>query len=722
MKFKISVVASIRDNQPTDVTLSYDELVNALTTFPTIVKPKDQCRGFIAGHFGKSQRLTANLISRTLITLDLDHYNSDLTSLKALLKRDLYDQWYIAYSTSSHTLKRPKIRVVVLLEKDIPVEQYRTVVLNFVDTLELKPFLDIDSSTKPNQLMFLPNKSNESYINWSFVNEGELLNPDYYCVDYGFTNLSDDNQGLTNIKDKKVKSIDKSVNLDNMILTIKNQPLDLTYKQIKDTLAEYKSQNTDYNAWIEVGLALSHQYKGLIAGAQIWYDWTKLDPREDHKHRLGKIKAKWASFGETSNPIKFSTIMKKAQEGKIKNMNTKVSENKAISGNVKRHKFIHTKGENLTPLNTLENFMVLINEYNISIKFDVILKCTEILFDGILERDLNSAQTRIESLCVQNGMPLVSVGKYIGVVKTETNSWKKWILSLPWDGQDRLSELYNTVHVAPEYEDTKRAYLKAWFMQMIHLSCLNDGENGKMGRSVLVFQGDQRVGKTSWFKALCPKTHQKYLQEGMMLDTKDSMSVLGCIQNVFVELGELGSTFKKSDSDNLKNFISSTTDLVNVKYVANHVSYRRRTVFFASINDHVFLQDTTGNTRYLILPVLKCDYNHDIDMQQLYAQLYSMAVNREGYELDNESLIKQKDLNSEFENPSYLEEKFSSVFNTELESRSNLLNIPSILELLGFLPGSIKQSHMTEMSRILKNLGYTRRTNKPRHWQLPPRR
>jgi len=722
MKFKISVVTNFRDNQPSDKTLTYDELEKLLTTFPMNVKPKDQSRGFIAGHFGKSQRLTTNLLSRTLITLDVDHYNSDLTSLDALLTRDLEGQRYIAYSTSSHTFKRPKIRIVVLLEKDIPTEHYRTVALNYIETLQLRPYLDIDSSTKPNQLMYLPNRPNDQYIEWSRIENGDLLNPDYYCVDYSFPDLVDDIQGLVAIKHKKVKSVDKKVNLDNMLLTIRNQPLDIKDNKIRDILSSYKAENVDYKSWIEVGMALSHQYQGLIEGAQLWYDWSKLDPRDDHKHRLDKIKYKWNTFGESINPIKFSTIIKKSQQNKVMKINTKVTPIDIMTSTLSRTKFIHTTGEKLSPLNTIENFMVILKEYNISINFDIILKRKEVYFNDVLELDLNIAQTKIESLCIQNGMSAVSVAKYMDFIKVETNSWHEWIKSKAWDGKDRLSDLYNTVEVDPEYVELKCKYLKAWFMQMIHLSCLNDGENGKMGRSVLVFQGDQRIGKTSWFKALCPKTHQKYLQEGMMLDTKDSMSVLGCIQNVFVELGELGSTFKKSDSDNLKNFISSTTDLINVKYVANHVSYRRRTVFFASINDHVFLQDTTGNTRYLILPVLSCNFNHDIDMQQLYAQLYVMAKNGDGYELDNESLIKQKDLNSEFENPSYLEEKFLSIFNTELESRSNILNIPSILELLGIVPSSIKQSHMTEMSRILKNLGYTKRSNKPRHWQLPPRR
>jgi hypothetical protein len=721
MKFKLSVVTHLRDNYPTDITLSYDELAKLLTTFPSQLKSKFNNQGFVAGHFDGKQRLTSNLLSRTLITLDVDKYNSDLTSLEALLKRELHGQWYIAYSTSSHTFKKPKIRIVILLDKEVKAESYRTVTQNFVYGLEIAPFLD-EASFKPNQFMFYPSRPNDSYLPWSVVNEGELLNPDYYCVDYGFVDLTNDNQGLVSIKDKKVKVVDNKVNLDNMILTIKNQPLDLTDNQISDTLIGYKADKTNYNTWIEVGMALSHQYSGSKKGLQIWYDWSKLDSRYDKKKIYNEVSEKWSSFGKTSNPIKFSTIMKKAQEGKVIKMNTILPPKDAIEGNISRTKFIHTKGEKLTPLNTIENFKVILNEYNIDIKYDVILKRKEISFDGYIEADLNKAQARLESLCIQNSIVGTSVAKYMGLAEKEGNSWRDWIESVVWDGKDRFLDLCATIKVADELEKIKHIYLRTWLMQMIHLTCLNDAPKAKMGRFVLVFQSNQWAGKTTWFTTLCPTSHQKYLQEGVSLDTKDHMSVKECIEHVFVELGEIGSTFRKSDADNLKNFISKTTDLINEKYITHHKEFRRRTVFFGSVNDHVFLQDTTGSTRFLALPIISCDYEHTIDMQQLYAQLYLAAKNGETYKLDNESLIKQKDLNSEFENPSYLEEKFSSIFNTELESRNNLISIPGILELLGFMPSSIKQSHMNEMSRILKNLGYTRRTNKPRHWQLPPRR
>ncbi len=718
MKFNISIAFSVQDNFPQDKTLSYDELKKLLTFFSSSVIQKDKNSGFIAGHFNKKQRLTDNLASRSLITLDVDNYNSDLTSLEAVLKRDLADQWYIAYSTSSHSFKTPKIRIVILLDKEISTLSYKTTVLNYIEELNLKPFIDIDASTKPNQLMYLPARSSEDYEPWFKVNKGELLNPNYYIVDYGLSGLSNEEYEIANVKASKNKVLNK--NVDNLLLAVKNKPLDISIDKIKETLDAYKAKDTAYKDWVEVGMALAHQFEGATKALQMWYDWSKLDTREDHLHRLKKCKLKWPSFGAMENPIKFSTIMKKVQDKKVITYNKEMATTTFSKPDILRNKFIHTKGKNQTPISTIENFRVLLKEYNITIEYDVILKRQIVVFDGVAEEDLNKAQTRLESYCAQNCMPDKSVGRFMLLVEKQVNTWRDFVESKPWDGVDRFNDFCNTVKVSLEHERIRNAYLRTWLMQMIHLTCLNDAPNGKMGRAVLVFQSNQWGGKTSWFKALCPDTHQRYLEEGMMLDTKDHMSMKLCIEHVFVELGELGSTFKKSDADSLKNFISKTTDMLNIKHLPHHKSFRRRTVFFGSVNDLKFLQDPTGNTRYLCLPVIECNYTHDIDMQQLYAQLFQLAKAGEGYYIEHEYLLEQKNLNSKFENESYLQEKFITMFDTEKESRGNKLTVTQLLEKLGFLPGAVRQTHMNEMSRILTTLGYTKESSSPRRWFLPP--
>jgi putative DNA primase/helicase len=44
-------------------------------------------------------------------------------------------------------------------------------------------------------------------------------------------------------------------------------------------------------------------------------------------------------------------------------------------------------------------------------------------------------------------------------------------------------------------------------------------------------------------------------------------------------------------------------------------------VFCASVNEETFLVDPTGNSRFWTLPVVEINYRHDINMQQVFAQL-----------------------------------------------------------------------------------------------------
>jgi putative DNA primase/helicase len=88
-----------------------------------------------------------------------------------------------------------------------------------------------------------------------------------------------------------------------------------------------------------------------------------------------------------------------------------------------------------------------------------------------------------------------------------------------------------------------------------------------------------------------------------------------------VELGEIESTFKKSDIDQLKAFVTSKTDELRLPYDRAFTTYQRRTAFYASVNAREFLTDTSGNRRFWVLAVKEINVNHGVNMQQLWAQV-----------------------------------------------------------------------------------------------------
>ena len=334
-------------------------------------------------------------------------------------------------------------------------------------------------------------------------------------------------------------------------------------------------------------------------------------------------------------------------------------------------------------------------------------------------------------LCKLNRIESNGVNEVVSYIANQNvfNSWKDWIYSIPWDGVKRFDNFCKTVEVSPEFTEIRNLYLRKWFLQLINVTCLNDGEDGKIARMILVFQGKQYSGKTSWLRSLVPTNHNDFVTEGVSLKISDSMSVLKCIKHVIVELGEINSTMRKSDIDELKNFLSSSKDILNMKYIPYPVTYRRRTVFFGSVNEIEFLQDQTDNTRFLCLPILHCNHIHNMDMQQIYAELLEMTKTDNNYFLSYEDLKIQKRLNLQFKSVSVLEEKLIEIFEVEAkdsqpQSTMTIYTATKLLEELGFNINQMvhhKKSLTNEMAKVLDAYGF-KRCGKPKGWYIPNKR
>ena len=83
MNIKIALGSNKLDVYPKDLTLNYNELKDLLTKYPDTIDPKGMGKYIVPGHFEGQRRKTCNLKCRSLITLDVDFYNSDLTSLES---------------------------------------------------------------------------------------------------------------------------------------------------------------------------------------------------------------------------------------------------------------------------------------------------------------------------------------------------------------------------------------------------------------------------------------------------------------------------------------------------------------------------------------------------------------------------------------------------------------------------------------------------------------
>lgn len=290
--------------------------------------------------------------------------------------------------------------------------------------------------------------------------------------------------------------------------------------------------------------------------------------------------------------------------------------------------FIHWR--NKTPLNTIENFKILLHFYKYKYAYDVILK-EAIISNDIPRTDtdnkLNSQIADIQSLCAKHHLSTTAVKMYLWSLM-DVNSFNPLITmvnSKKWDGINRLSTLIRTISTKdnPIYV---QAVLTKWLTQCI--AAWDLAKNTPLANAlprfenILTFVGPQGINKTKFFELLFPDEFRKYAVTGMHLDVKNKDYIKLAISSGITELGEVDSTLR-NDPSLLKAFLSLSVDKFRRPYAQVESEFPRRTSFCATVNLVEFLVDLTGNRRFHPILVNDIDFTTylTIDKQQLWAQI-----------------------------------------------------------------------------------------------------
>ncbi|MCW1431882.1 virulence-associated E family protein [Novosphingobium sp. JCM 18896] len=267
---------------------------------------------------------------------------------------------------------------------------------------------------------------------------------------------------------------------------------------------------------------------------------------------------------------------------------------------------------------TIENVEHLLQETGLKTRFDVIKKRVEVRWsDGS-----QASENDIVSIANLNHVSGQWLQAFIYEIanRNRYNPVADWISTKERDRIDRLPEFCATIQAAEEYPtELKAALLHRW---MLSVAAAATRPGRVCCRGVLTLQGPQGIGKTSWVASLLPAGHlrESFIKRDHHLDATSKDSILGAVSHLITEIGELDSSFRK-DVARLKGFLTNDCDKLRPPYARSEVEFDRKTVFAATVNDGNFLVDSTGNTRFWTIAVERLDYQHGIDLQQLYAQL-----------------------------------------------------------------------------------------------------
>jgi hypothetical protein len=380
------------------------------------------------------------------------------------------------------------------------------------------------------------------------------------------------------------------------------------------------------------------------------------------------------------------------------------------------------------PLNTLENFKYLLDSYGIIVRNNILTKKEEILIPNVpfqAENKENAQLAYIISLCISHKFPPSQIDNYLKFIANlhQYNPVATWITSKPWDGKSRFLDLCNTVKAVNEDSDEKIKLLKETYIRKWMISAIAAvfEENGVSAHGALVFQGEQGSGKTYWFKRLVPKD-SRFAKDGLTLRTDNKDSIMQALSFWLVELGELDATFRKSDIAQLKSFLTQDSDTYRVPYARREATYARRTVFFASVNPKEFLHDETGNRRFWTIETAEIDYMHNVDMQQVWAEIYENHYKKgEDWVLDQKQFDLMTEANKDFESPhpidEILYEKLDWDYKPEFYQDKT---VTEVLEQCGVKNPNSRM--LTRASKFIRSLNGNRanRTKHGRYLAVPP--
>lgn len=166
--------------------------------------------------------------------------------------------------------------------------------------------------------------------------------------------------------------------------------------------------------------------------------------------------------------------------------------------------------------------------------------------------------------------------------------------SLEWDEQEHIRKLLPD-YLGTEDSDYNYQVWRLWMLgavsRIYHPGCKFD--------YTVILQGRQGLGKSTFLQLMA-------LNDGWFNDSLDSLDSDKAAQSLMgswiIELAELKSLARTAGGvDSVKRFLTATQDKYRVPYERRADIFFRQSVFAGTTNKSDFLQDETGNRRFLIV-------------------------------------------------------------------------------------------------------------------------
>ncbi len=285
---------------------------------------------------------------------------------------------------------------------------------------------------------------------------------------------------------------------------------------------------------------------------------------------------------------------------------------------------------------------------------------------------------------------------------THYNAIQKYFKDLPeWDKKDHIQNLAN--HVEAKDKEKFSLHFKKALVRTVKQALVS----GYMNKHCFVLIGEkQHAGKTTFIKFLCPPKLQEYYTDNFNPDSGDKDDLLTLTENIIINLDELSQLYK-TEINKLKGIFSRTSVKVRKAYATKKEVTPRRASFWGSTNNRDFLEDVTGNVRWLCFEIdgINFDYSKVIDIEKVYAQAYHLFKSGYHCELTKEEIELNEENNKQHLKQSAEVEMICKYFTPDTEEQKhNFITSSEIVSYISAREHGLKISSVG-VGRALKQIG-----------------
>lgn len=714
---------------------------------------KDQIKdvgGFVGGALKGGRRKAENVANRSLITLDLDEVNDSAAEIWDNITF-LNSYSLVMYSTHTHTPDKPRLRLVIPLNRSVYPDEYQAIARRIADDIGINMF--DDTTYEPSRLMYWPSTpADGEYIFKEQI--GDWANADQILNSY--------------LDWKDVSSWPVSSRADAVIMAQMKKQEDPHTKpgligafcrtySIHETISEFLSE--DYEATKSPD---RYTYKhGSTVGGLVIYD----DKFAYSHHGTDPTSGKLSNAFDLVRVHLFGDLDDEAKEGTPINRLPSYSrmmdfarDDRQVKIELGRSRLKDAEDEfdysdddadwlaemdvdkKGAYLNTIKNALLILEHdpaVNGKMVYDEFSNRAIVVGDlpwnsDVYERDWNDtdeAGTRkyLEEKYQITAAAKIDDAKKLIFDKNKYHPVRDYLNGLTWDGVERVERLF--VDYLGAGDDI---YHRAAARVQLAGAVARVMAPGVKLDTMATLIGPQGIGKSTFLYKL---------SKGWFSDSLNTMAGKEAAEHLqgvwMIELAELNAT-KKADRDAQKAFITRQFDIYRVAYAKNTTRFPRQCIFWGSTNEYNFLRDPTGDRRTLPIvcfsqePIKSIFDDLDDEVDQLWAEAVVMYRNGEKLRLVGEAkeIAEQKQREHREDTPlsglieEYLNKEYPLTWDSlDMVERMNylrgdtgdfdILGAGSVrkdrvcvmevwCELLGKRPGDLKPINSKEIGDVLR--------------------